>query len=128
MHVRARKDKGEGVLREGILGSSSQFVRAVGEKLFFEKLFSELGSLRETVLKKPFSERPFYELQPTNCSVRSCSTSSGSVGGRSERSGSAKAVAFQRTFSDCASAQPRRRYSYFLTRIENQDHADGLPD
>ena len=66
MHVRARKDEGEGVLREGILGSSSQFVRAVGEKLFSEKLFSEklfseklfskLGCLREVVLEKPFSE------------------------------------------------------------------------
>ena len=127
MHVQARKDEGEGVLREGILGSSSQFVRAVGEKLFSEKLFSEPGCLRETVLEKPFSERPFYELQPRSFSGRSCSTRSGSVRGRSERSGSAKAVAFQRTFSDCASAQPRRRYS-FSTRIENQDHADELPD
>ena len=67
MHVRALKDEGEGVLREGILGSSSQFVRAVGEKLFSEKLFSEklfseklfskLGCLREAVLEKPYSEK-----------------------------------------------------------------------
>ena len=66
MHVRSRKDEGEDVLREGILGSSSQFVRAVGEKLFSEKLFSEklfseklfskLGCLREAVLEKLFSE------------------------------------------------------------------------
>jgi len=114
VHVRARKDEGEGVLREEILGSSSQFVRAVGEKLFSEKLFSEPGCLRETVLEKPFSERPFYELQPRSFSGRSCSTRSGSVRGRSEISGSAKAVAFQRTFSECASAQPRRCYSYFV--------------
>jgi len=56
VHVRSRKDEGEGVLREGILGSSSQFVRAVGEKLFSEKLFSKLGCLREAVLEKPFFE------------------------------------------------------------------------
>jgi len=71
VHVRARKDEGEGVLREGILGSSSQFVRAVREKLFSEKLFSEklfseklfsenlfskLGCLREVVFEKLFSE------------------------------------------------------------------------
>jgi len=114
VHVRPRKDEGEGVLREGILGSSSQFVEAVGEQLFSEKLFSEPGCSRETVLEKPFSERPFYELQPRSFPDRSCSTRSGSVGGRSERSGSAKVVDFQRTFSVCASAQPRRRYSYFL--------------
>jgi len=114
VHVRARKDEGEGVLREGILESSSQFVRAVGEKLFSEELFSEPGCLRETVLEKLFSERLFYELQPRIFSRRSCSTRSGSVRGRSERSCSAKAVAFQRTFSDCASDQPQSCHSYFL--------------
>ena len=51
--MRARKDEEEGVLREVILGSSSQFVRAGGEKLFSEKLFSEPGCLGETVLEKP---------------------------------------------------------------------------
>ena len=56
VHVRARKDEGEGILREGILGSSSQFVRAVCEKLCPEKLFSEPGCLREAVLEKPFSD------------------------------------------------------------------------
>ena len=69
--MRAHKDEGEGVLREGILGSSSQFLRAVGEKLFSDKLFSEklfteklfskIGYLREVVLEKPFSK---------NCSMR----------------------------------------------------------
>ena len=39
-------------------------MRAVGEKLFSEKLFSEPGSLRETILEKPFSKRSFYEVQP----------------------------------------------------------------
>ena len=54
--MRTRKDEGEGVLREGILGSSAQFVRAVSEKLFSEKLFSKLGCLREVVLEKLFSQ------------------------------------------------------------------------
>jgi len=79
LHVRARKDEGEDVLREGILSSSSQFWRAVCEKLFSEKLFSEPGCLREAVLEKPFSDWPFYESQLTSCSGRSCSTKSGSV-------------------------------------------------
>jgi len=70
MHVRARKDEGEGVLREEILGSSSQFVRAVGEKLFseklfFEKLFSKLGCLREAVLEKPFRKTVLCRGIPT---------------------------------------------------------------
>ena len=69
MHVRERKDEGEGVLREGILGSSAQFVR--GEKLFSEKLFSKLGCLREVVLEKPFCAKPFYASQPGSCSWRS---------------------------------------------------------
>ena len=61
VHVRAHKDEGEGALREKILVLSSQFVRAVGEKLFSEKLFSKklcskLGCLREAVLEKPSSE------------------------------------------------------------------------
>jgi len=56
VHVRACKDKGEGVLREGVLGSSARCVRAVGEKLFSEKLFSKLGYLREVVLEKLFSQ------------------------------------------------------------------------
>ena len=50
--MRARKDEGEGVLREGILGSSAQFVRAVGEKLLSEKLFSKLGCLREELFSR----------------------------------------------------------------------------
>ena len=54
--MRTRKNEGEGVLREGILGSSAQFVRAVGEKLFYEKLFPKLGGLREIVLEKPFAQ------------------------------------------------------------------------
>jgi len=74
MHVRARKDEGERVLREGILGSSLQFVRAVGEKLFCEKLFSKLGCLREAVREKPFSAKPFYASQLRSCSYRSRST------------------------------------------------------
>ena len=74
--MRARKDEGEGVLREGILGSSAQFVRAVGEKLFSEKLFSEklfskLGCLREVVLEKLFCAKPFYASRPGGCSWRS---------------------------------------------------------
>ena len=64
MHLRARKDEGEGVLGEGILGSAAQFVRAVGEKLFSEKLFSKLGCLKEVVLEKPFCAKPFYASQP----------------------------------------------------------------
>jgi len=68
----------------------------------WEKLFSRNCSLKDC------------SIQPRSFSGRSCSTRSGSVRGRSERSGSAKAVAFQRMFSDCVSAQPRRRYSYFL--------------
>ena len=55
---------GEGVLREGILGSSAQFVWAVGEKLFSGKMFSKLGCLREVVLEKPFGAKPFYASQP----------------------------------------------------------------
>ena len=54
VHVRARRDEGEGVLREKIVGSSSQFVPAVCEKLFSEKLFSEPGCSTEPVLEKPF--------------------------------------------------------------------------
>jgi len=48
-----------------------QFVRAVGEKLFSEKLFSKLGCLREVVLEKPFCAKPFYASQPGSCSWRS---------------------------------------------------------
>jgi len=77
--MRARKDEGEGVLREGILGSSSQFVRAVGEKLFSEKLFSKLGCLREAVLEKPFSAKLFYASQPRSCSCRSRLARTGSA-------------------------------------------------
>ena len=82
--ARARKHEGDGVLREGILCSSSQFVRAVceklfPEKLFSEKLFSEHGCLREAVLEIPLSERPFYECQPRSCSSKIRSTRSGSA-------------------------------------------------
>ena len=98
-------------------------MRAVGEKLF-----SEPGCLRETVLEKPFSERPFYELQPRSFPGRSCSTRSGSVGGRSERSGSAKAVASKERFLTARAPNPEGATPTFSTRIENQDHADGLPD
>jgi len=70
---------GEGVLREGILGLSAQFVRAVGEKLFSKKLFSKLGCLREVVLEKPFCTKPFYASQPGSCSWRSRSARRGSA-------------------------------------------------
>ena len=45
-------------------------MRAVGEKLFSEKLFSKLGCLREVVLEKPFCAKPFAS-RPGNCSLRS---------------------------------------------------------
>jgi len=114
VHVRASKDEGEGVLREGILGSSSQFVRVVCEKLFSEKMFSEPGCLREDVLQKPFSERPFYKSQPRSFSGKSFSTRSGSVRGRSERSDSANGRDPPRTYSGCVSTPTRRCYSCTL--------------
>jgi len=101
VHVRARKDEEEGVLREGILGSSLQFVRAVGEKLFSEKLFSKPCCLREAVLEKPFSAKLFYASQPRSCSCRSRST---------------------RRVS--ASPYPEGATPTLSTRIENQNHAD----
>ena len=42
-------------------------MRAVGEKLFSEKLFSKLGYLREVVLEKPFCAKPFYASRPGSC-------------------------------------------------------------
>jgi len=48
-------------------------VRAVGENLFSEKLFSKLGCLREVVLEEPFCAKPFYASQPGSCSWGSCS-------------------------------------------------------
>ena len=126
MHVRARKDEGEDVLRKGILSSCLQFWRAVREKLFSEKLFSEPGCLREAVLEKPFSDWLFYESQQRSCSGRSCLTRSGSVRGRSGRSGSANGRDTPRTYSGGASAPPQRRCSYSLhTYWETRPHGQG---
>jgi len=101
MHVRARKDEGEGILREGILGSSSQFMRDLGEKLFSEKLFSKPGCLRKSCSQNPFSAKLFYASQPRSCSCRSRSTRRGS-----------------------ASPYPEGATPTLSTLIENQNHAD----
>ena len=77
------------------------------EVVLWARLF-ERNCSREIVLRKTVLRALAENFSGRNCSTRSCS-----VRGRSKRSGSAKAVAIQRTFSDCASAQPRRRYSYF---------------
>ena len=64
MHVRAHKHEKRKRSKRRDSRFVFQFVRAVGEKLFSERLFSKLGCLREAVLEKPFSAKPFYASQP----------------------------------------------------------------
>jgi len=128
VHVRARKDEGEGVLWVGILGSSSQVVRAMCEKLFSEKLFSKPGCLREFVWEKPFSKRPFYESQARTCSCRSCSTKVVLLEVALREAVLRTALTLQVRILAARAPHPEGATPTLSTCIENQDHADKVPD